>query len=54
MALERADVVAINTDVQSLASSVRPHKVQLGRSGDAWSGPGGDPELGYRSSGGIG
>src|ERR1051326_6652567 len=29
--LERAGVVAINTDVQSLTSSVAPHKVQLGR-----------------------
>ncbi len=29
--LERAEAVAINTDVQSLASSVAAHKVQLGR-----------------------
>src|SRR5207247_3906285 len=45
--LERADVVAINTDVQSLASSVAPHKVQLGRSVTRGLGAGGDPELGY-------
>jgi len=42
--LERADVVAINTDVQSLASSVAPHKVQLGRSMTRGLGAGGDPE----------
>ena len=27
----KADLIAINTDVQSLASSVAAHKVQLGR-----------------------
>src|SRR5213083_257610 len=45
--LERAEVVAINTDVQSLASSVAAHKVQLGRSMTRGLGAGGDPELGY-------
>ena len=39
--LERADVVAINTDVQSLASSVAPHKVQLGRTVTRGLGTGG-------------
>src|SRR6266446_4652449 len=29
--LNKADLIAINTDVQSLASSVAAHKVQLGR-----------------------
>src|SRR6266699_551562 len=49
--LERADVVAINTDVQSLASSVAPHKVQLGRMATRGLGTGGDPELGYQAAG---
>src|SRR5438094_4997957 len=48
--LERADVVAINTDVQSLASSVAPHKVQLGRSVTRGLGAGGDPEMGYNAA----
>lgn len=48
--LERADVVAINTDVQSLASSVAPHKVQLGRTATRGLGTGGDPELGYQAA----
>src|SRR5881394_103261 len=45
--LEKASVVAINTDVQSLSSSVAAHKVQLGRSITRGLGTGGDPELGY-------
>ena len=45
--LEKAGVVAINTDVQSLTSSVAPHKVQLGRTVTRGLGAGGDPELGY-------
>src|SRR5713226_482702 len=48
--LERADVVAINTDVQSLASSVAACKVQLGRSVTRGLGAGGDPELGYQAA----
>jgi len=48
--LERADVVAINTDVQSLASSVAAHKVQLGRALTRGLGAGGDPELGYEAA----
>src|SRR5437763_5690353 len=48
--LERADVVAINTDVQSLACSVVPHKVQLGRSVTRGLGAGGDPGLGYQAA----
>ena len=40
--LEKAGVVAINTDVQSLASSVAPHKVQLGRNVTRGLGAGGD------------
>src|SRR6266478_4480071 len=45
--LEKASVVAINTDVQSLTSSVAPHKVQLGRTVTRGFGAVGDPELGY-------
>jgi cell division protein FtsZ len=48
--LERADVVAVNTDVQSLASSVAAHKVQLGRAMTRGLGAGGDPELGYQAA----
>src|SRR5436853_4561649 len=48
--LERADLIAVNTDVQSLASSVAAHKVQLGRSVTRGLGAGGDPELGYQSA----
>jgi len=48
--LERAEAVAINTDVQSLASSVAAHKVQLGRTVTRGLGAGGDPELGYQAA----
>src|SRR5437763_5900080 len=48
--LEKAGVVAINTDVQSLTSSVAPHKVQLGRTVTRGLGAGGDPELGYQAA----
>src|SRR5436189_1552228 len=48
--LEKAGVVAINTDVQSLASSVAAHKVQLGRNVTRGLGAGGDPELGYQAA----
>ena len=48
--LEKASVVAINTDVQSLTSSVAPHKVQLGRTKTRGLGTGGDPELGYEAA----
>src|SRR5204862_5768204 len=45
--LEKASVVAINTDVQSLTSSVAAHKVQLGRTVTRGLGSGGDPGPGY-------
>src|SRR5438046_6005789 len=45
--MHKASVVAINTDVQSLTSSVAAHKVQLGRTMTRGLGTGGDPELGY-------
>ncbi len=48
--LDKADLIAINTDVQSLASSVAAHKVQLGRTITRGLGAGGDPELGYNAA----
>jgi cell division protein FtsZ len=48
--LEKAGAVAINTDVQSLASSVAAHKVQLGRTVMRGLGAGGDPELGFQAA----
>lgn len=48
--LSKADLIAINTDVQSLASSVAAHKVQLGRTVTRGLGAGGDPELGYNAA----
>jgi cell division protein FtsZ len=48
--LERADAVAINTDVQSLTSSVATRKVQLGRNVSRGLGAGGDPEVGYHAA----
>jgi cell division protein FtsZ len=48
--LEGADVLAVNTDVQSLASSVAAHKVQLGRTVTRGLGAGGDPEVGYQAA----
>ena len=48
--LEKADLIAINTDVQSLASSVAATKVQLGRTVTRGLGAGGDPEVGYNAA----
>jgi len=48
--LERADVVAVNTDVHSLTSSVATRKVQLGRSVSRGLGAGGDPDVGYHAA----
>jgi cell division protein FtsZ len=48
--LERADVVAVNTDVHSLTSSVATRKVQLGRSVSRGLGAGGDPDVGYQAA----
>ena len=48
--LEKADLIAVNTDVQSLASSVAAHKVQLGRTVTRGLGAGGDPEVGYNAA----
>ncbi|MEY2480566.1 MAG: cell division protein FtsZ [Verrucomicrobiota bacterium] len=48
--LETADMIAINTDAQSLASSVATTKVQLGRAVTRGLGAGGDPEVGYEAA----
>jgi cell division protein FtsZ len=48
--MEKADLIAINTDVQSLASSVAAHKVQLGRSVTRGLGAGGDPDVGQQAA----
>jgi cell division protein FtsZ len=48
--MDKNDLIAINTDVQSLASSVAARKVQLGRSATRGLGTGGDPELGYQAA----
>src|ERR1043165_9726152 len=48
--LEKAELIAINTDVQSLASSVAATKVQLGRTVTRGLGAGGDPEVGYNAA----
>ncbi|MBA3962949.1 MAG: cell division protein FtsZ [Chthoniobacterales bacterium] len=48
--LERVDLIAANTDVQSLASSVATQKVQLGRTVTRGLGAGGDPELGFNAA----
>src|SRR3954469_631272 len=48
--LDKADLIAINTDAQSLASSVAAHKVQLGRTVTRGLGAGGDPEVGYEAA----
>jgi len=47
---DKADLVAANSDVQSLASSVASNKVQLGRTVTRGLGTGGDPELGYNAA----
>ena len=48
--MERVDLIAANTDVQSLASSVATQKVQLGRAVTRGLGAGGDPELGFNAA----
>lgn len=48
--LDKADLIAINTDVQALASSVAARKVQLGRAVTRGLGAGGDPEVGYNAA----
>ncbi|MEY2525349.1 MAG: cell division protein FtsZ [Verrucomicrobiota bacterium] len=48
--MDKGDLIAINTDVKSLASSVEASKVQLGRGVTRGLGAGGDPELGYQAA----
>src|SRR5438874_5060467 len=48
--MDKSDLIAANTDVQSLASSVAAVKVQLGRSITRGLGTGGDPELGLEAA----
>ena len=47
---ESAELIALNTDVQALTSSVASTKVQLGRSTTRGLGAGGDPEVGYAAA----
>ncbi len=47
---DKGDLIAINTDVQSLASSVATRKVQIGREVTRGLGTGGDPEMGYQAA----
>src|SRR5437867_271378 len=48
--IESAGMVAINSDVQSLTSSVAAEKVQLGRNATRGLGAGGDPEVGLAAA----
>ncbi len=48
--MEHAEMIAVNTDVQSLASSVATQKVQIGQEVTRGLGAGGDPELGYNAA----
>ncbi len=48
--LPGAELIAINTDAQSLTGSVAPEKVQIGRATTRGLGTGGDPELGYQAA----
>lgn len=49
-ALPGADLVVMNTDVQSLTSSVSSQKLQLGRGVTRGLGAGGDPEIGLEAA----
>ncbi|MEO8353023.1 MAG: cell division protein FtsZ [Chthoniobacteraceae bacterium] len=45
-----AELIAVNTDAQSLTACVAPKKIQLGRQTTRGLGAGGDPELGYAAA----
>ena len=47
---ESAELIALNTDVQALTSSVASTKVQIGRNTTRGLGAGGDPEVGYAAA----
>ena len=48
--MDHTEMIAVNTDVQSLASSVATQKVQIGRAATRGLGAGGDPELGFNAA----
>ncbi len=48
--VENAELIAINTDLQALAGSVAPAKIQIGRATTRGLGTGGDPEIGYAAA----
>ncbi|MEP6976192.1 MAG: cell division protein FtsZ [Spartobacteria bacterium] len=48
--MDYAEMIAVNTDVQSLASSVATLKVQIGHEVTRGLGAGGDPELGFNAA----
>src|SRR5437588_3495120 len=48
--LDKADLIAINTDVQALASAVATAKGQFGPTVTRGVGAGGDPEVGYNAA----
>ncbi|HEY3602401.1 MAG TPA: cell division protein FtsZ [Chthoniobacterales bacterium] len=48
--MEHAEMIALNTDVQSLAGSVATCKLQIGRGVTRGLGTGGDPELGFNAA----
>jgi cell division protein FtsZ len=48
--LEAAELIALNTDLQALAASVAPGKIQLGQQTTRGLGAGGDPELGHAAA----
>src|SRR3984893_3320288 len=48
--MEKSDLIAVKTDVQSLTSSVAAHKVKLGRTVTRALATGVDPEIGYEAA----
>ena len=48
--MEGAELLACNTDVRTLTSSVAPEKIQIGRNLTKGLGTGGDPELGKQAA----
>jgi len=48
--MEGAELLACNTDVRTLTSSVAPEKIQFGRNLTKGLGAGGDPELGKNAA----
>jgi cell division protein FtsZ len=48
--VDGAELIAINTDLQGLAGSVAPTKIQIGKTTTRGLGAGGDPEIGYAAA----